>query len=111
MVRGLVLGGAIAVAALATGSASAWAYGCRNGRSTDPNCYRENGYVCGPCYNDRGGGEDWRGYDGGGGGWGRRHRDRDDDPDYGYRCENGRSTDPNCYRGERGVYVCGPCYR
>ena len=28
----------------------------------------------------------------------------------GYRCDRyGRSTDPDCYRGPRGVYVCGPC--
>jgi len=28
----------------------------------------------------------------------------------GYGCDRyGRSTDPNCYRGRSGVYVCGPC--
>jgi hypothetical protein len=106
MVRGLILGSAVAATALATASFPAFAYGCRNGRSTDPNCYREYGYVCGPCYNDWGG-EGWRRYDGWRGGWGRRHRDRGD---YGYGCDRyGRSTDPNCYRREG--YVCGPCYQ
>ncbi len=59
MVRGLILGSAVAATALATASFPAFAYGCRNGRSTDPNCYREYGYVCGPCYNDWSG-EGWR---------------------------------------------------
>jgi hypothetical protein len=54
MVRGLILGSAVAATALATASFPAFAYGCRNGRSTDPNCYREYGYACGPCYNATG---------------------------------------------------------
>jgi hypothetical protein len=53
MIRELALGGAFVITALAVGSASAWAAECRNGRSTDPNCYRANGYVCGPCQDDR----------------------------------------------------------
>ena len=48
MIRELALRGAFVITALAVGSASAWAAECRNGRSTDPNCYRANGYVCGP---------------------------------------------------------------
>ena len=105
MVRGLILGNAVTAAVLATASTSAFAYACRNGRSTDPNCYREYGYVCGPCYNDWGDGGGWRGNDGYRGDWGRRrHRE------YGYACDRyGRSTDPNCYRREG--YVCGPCYQ
>ena len=104
MVRDLTLVGAIAVAVLAAGSASASAAECRNGRSTDPNCYREYGYACGPCYNDWGDRGGWRGYDGYRGDWGR-HRRRE----HAYNCDGyGRSTDPNCYRREG--YVCGPCY-
>jgi hypothetical protein len=53
MIRDLALRGAFVITALAVGSASAWAAECRNGRSTDPNCYRANGYVCGPCQDDR----------------------------------------------------------
>ena len=53
MVRDFVLRGGVAVAVLAAGSATASAAECRNGRSTDPNCYRANGYVCGPCQDDR----------------------------------------------------------
>jgi hypothetical protein len=68
MVRGLILGSAVVATALASASFPAVAYGCRNGRSTDPNCYREYGYVCGPCYNDWGG-DGWRRNDGWRGGW------------------------------------------
>ena len=100
----LVIKTAVAAALLAATSSVALAYSCRDGRSTDPACYRAEGYVCGPCYNDR---RAWRGDDDGRGRWGRR-RHRDDD--YGYACRRGRSTDPNCYRGRARVYVCGPCY-
>jgi hypothetical protein len=76
MIRDLTRKGAIALAVLAAGSASAWAQECRDGRSTDPNCYRANGYVCGPCTNDRGDAEarhdGWRA-------WRRHHRDRIED--------------------------------
>lgn len=103
----LVLKTAVAAALLAATSSVAFAYSCRNGRSTDPACYRAEGYVCGPCYNNRGG-RGWRGDDDGPGRFSRR-RYRDDD-DYGYTCRRGRSTDPNCYRGPNRIYVCGPCY-
>jgi hypothetical protein len=110
-------------------AAPASAESCRNGRSTDPNCYRNNGYVCGPCYSWR---ESWRrrqdrgcingrstdpncyrpqGYVCGPCNSGRsRWRGDDDGRGRGHGCERGRSTDPNCYRGRDAVYVCGPCY-
>ena len=89
MVRSFVLAGVLFVSTLFTAQlASVSAYSCRNGRSTDPNCYRDGGYVCGRCYDDRGG----------------RRGDRGEP----YTCRDGRSTDPNCYRN--GNYVCGPCY-
>ena len=94
MFRAITIAGVMAMttlvgdALLASANAQGYGYSCRNGRSTDPNCYRgpRGVYVCGPC-RERG---EWR-----------RHRRS-------YNCQDGRSTDPNCYR--RGGYVCGPCY-
>ena len=94
MLRAVAFGGFVAMITLFGGvtvtTTNAQAYECRNGRSTDPNCYRgpRGVYVCGPCY-----------------GSGRRYRRSE------YGCDRrGRSTDPDCYRGPQGVYVCGPCY-
>ena len=91
--------------------------------------YRGNAYVCGPCYNDRGGRNDWDRGDRGGraSNCDRQGRSRDPNcyrngsyvcgPCYGgggrrhAACDGrGRSADPNCYRGKRRVYVCGPCW-
>ena len=138
MVLSIAVAGVLFVIALLSAQlASVSAQNCRNGMSTDPNCYRGGAYVCGPCYNDRGDRSDWdRGDRGGRGGWDRggrasgcdgQGRSRDPNcyrnggyvcgPCYGgggrraSRCDGrGRSADPNCYRGKRRVYVCGPCW-
>ena len=127
MVRSLAITGVLFVIALLGAQlASVSAYSCRDGRSTDPNCYRGNAYVCGPCYGDRGGRSDW---DRGGRASNCDRQGRSRDPNC-YRAEGyvcgpcyegrgrrasscdgrGRSADPNCYRGKRRVYVCGPCW-
>ena len=80
MIRILTVGGLVAVATLVGGTMASQAqYNCdRQGRSTDPNCYRNGGYVCGHCrpgYRERGSRDD---------GDDRRYRDDRRPRSYGY---------------------------